>query len=277
MSKLTETMKAAFKAPLPDPVKLENRIAGQLALVRDIQQRHETAAFDWANGNASEDAVVALDAELVAAQRELRALQAAHKRAVEERAAIERARVAALHETQINAVQGHLKVRDKAAAELATALEQVAAAYKQLVKSSEKAKAANPLNGQWPGGALCTLDELKAVIAHEMFRLMGDPALDGRLTFPGAMVPDYRFLQRPADITPLVEVIERASKHTLDVLKGRKAPDAPAPVVAPAPAPVAPTAGAAADDPSGDLERQVLASGPRIDARGYTPARRTLS
>jgi hypothetical protein len=269
---ITEKMKAAFKAkPMPNPADLEARIAGQQALVADIEQRHALASLDWAAGvrNAGER-MQALYAELTAAKGELAGLEAAYKLALREKERTDAINRAALHATQINAIVQHLAARDKAAAELASLLEQVAAAYKTLVHRSDKAMAANPLGGQWPGGSMCELGAIKELIECELYRLAGDPSIGGKLTFPGARCGDLRFLSNPDAIRPMVEAITEASKHVLNVLKGRKDPPAaPAPAVEQAPtAPPPPPAAAAASE-----EEPI---GPKVDARAYVPPKRRL-
>ncbi|HEV2546519.1 MAG TPA: hypothetical protein VGU20_04230 [Stellaceae bacterium] len=285
---ISEKVRNAFRAPLPDPARLEARIAGQQALVAEIKTNHAAASLDWANSNTTGSAktLAEIDGQLETAERELRALRAAHAAAVEQKAERERLAFAELHKTQIRAIEQHLGARDTAAAEFATALAAAIEAYKVLVKRSEKALAASPGGrAQFPMGSLCELGVIKTLIASELYRLTADSSMDQPLLFPGAKSPSLSLLQQPNKIEPLLAQIERASQHVKDVLKGRKAP-APVAAAAPAAAAIAPAASPApaaaapvpADDPSGDLERQTLASGgPRVDMRGYVPARRTLS
>jgi hypothetical protein len=266
---ITETIKGAFKLKTPEPAQIARRIADQEALVRELEQCHAEASLAWASSAAgSSTALDQLDAQLGTARRELRALQAAHALAVEQKTAEERARVAALHATQIRACEQHLAARDKAAVELTKALTLVAAHYKTLIARSEKARNACPIGMAWPMGSLCELGPIKRQIAIEMFRLMGDPSLNGAATFPGADPGDLRFLTKPDAMEPLTDVIERASRHTLDVLKGKK----PAEVGVRAPVAATPS-----DSPSAAEELATLRTGPKTDARSFVPTRSKLT
>jgi hypothetical protein len=278
MSKLTESLKSAFKSlPPADPQKLAGRIAGEEALIHDLEQKHAAAALNRTAGvNGAAEAMAGLDADLEAARRNVRGLQAAHALALQHKAERERMGRAALHATQINAIAQHIAARNKAAEELATALEAAATAYKALVKRSQKAINANPVGlGAWPGGSYCELSAIKQAIAHELYRLTADGSLEQRFTFPGAAFDGLGHRQQPEKITPLVDVIKHASEHTLAVLRGRKAN--PGAAAAPAPAPVPATNDLLLPDHSAALEQQTVASGPKMDARGFIPTRRAIS
>jgi hypothetical protein len=274
MSRLDKIKAAITKPTIPDPPAILAKVDAHRVTVAALVERHAQAAYAWAIGETGED-VAALDAEMQKAGRELRLLEAAYAKAVSERAAFERRAQASLVAAQIRTVELALERRDKATAALVSALEAVRDAYHTALKHNDAALKATPSGMRFPVGSLCGLGEYKAAIEREMWRLMGDPSLEGSRTFPGARPGggDLRLLNKPEAIEPLAEVITRTSQYVLDTLRGLKAPE---PVVMAAPA-VAGEPAEEIEDLSLAEEAKTLASAPTVDARAFVPQKVRLS
>jgi hypothetical protein len=253
--------------------EIKARLAAQDAAVRDLERRHAQVSLAWAVGeDGAAGALQTIDGELEAARREGRALQAALALAQDKAVQEEAARIAALQATQIRAVEQHLGQRDKAAAELAVAIENAVSAYRRLLDRSAKARSACPVGAKWPGG-LCDVGALKETIGHEMWRVGAGPAGPNGIGFPSAFPGAHppRIGAEPGTIEPMAEVVQRASRHVLDTLKGTKPVEQkPAPLVA-APLLTAPAA------PAASVATEEQPSGPRIDATAYVPPKVRLS
>ncbi|HEV2549258.1 MAG TPA: hypothetical protein VGU20_18095 [Stellaceae bacterium] len=280
MSKLTDSVKNAFKTKGPDPADIRKRISEQEAKIASLVEQHADASVAWTSGTGPIAAMHSLDADLAAARAELRGLQAAVVRIEEKEAAAQKASRERIYAAQLGACKHHLNDRDKAGEKLTAALELVDVAYNELLASSDRALAACPIGQKIPLGAMLGLGEIKHAIEREMFRLMGDPEIGGKRTFPGAQSHDMKALNLPSTIEPLPVLLKRASEMVIATLKGGKPP---APTASPAPAVAAtatvdpPVAAAPAANLSDELERQTLATGPKMDARFYTPQKARLS
>ena len=150
-------------------------------------------------------------------------LAAATEREAEKNAAAREA----LRASQINALRQHLRLRDDACQAFVEAQTAAIAAWRDLVKHSEAAKAACPVGGAWPSNSLCVFGDLKAVTELELYRVgAGLNAVNqNRFGFPGGHVSDFSLAGRPGDIPPMVETVRAASARVLARLTGKD--DAP--------------------------------------------------
>jgi hypothetical protein len=217
-----------------DPAALRRRIAEQHALVQSLDAEHAQASLEWASGASGSSAKLEeLEGRLGTARREARALAAALSLAEQHEAQRERERLAALSAAQIRAVEQHFAARDKAAEELAIALDNAASAYRRLVERSQKAHGATPLGMTWPLGSPWHVGELRALVEREIYRLSSNGSLSGAEIFPGGKCGDLRNLNQPDKLEPLTDALKRFSAFTLGEFKGHK-PPAPAQATQPA-------------------------------------------
>jgi len=237
MSLLEKVVNSAFagKAKHANPAELRKRIIDQNALVQQLDAKLAQASLEWACGaQGGSQTLDQLDAQLTMARRELRALEAAHTLAAEQEKLRERAELAALHVTQVNAVTSHLRARDRAAEALSKAIGEAAAAFETLHEKSAKAYAASPGGPiNWPKGSKVGFGELRALVEQELFRLgHGARTNNGTgfgLRFPGGAVNDLRFVNSPEAIPSLVDELHSATEFTIATLKGKPAPSRPVP------------------------------------------------
>lgn len=187
----------------------------------DLEAEHRRVALESVSGvEGAADRLATIIQSMAETRDSIAILRAASSAATERDTAQERAQRAALRKTQLNAVKQHLAARDEAALALSVAIENAAVAWKTLVHRSEKARAANPVGGEWPSGSMCEFLDLRKAVEEELYRCTGNPELGARDQFPGADA-SFDFTHRPADLPKLVDAVKAATAHTLAILNGR--------------------------------------------------------
>jgi hypothetical protein len=109
----------------------------------------------------------------------------------------------------IGACNQHLAARDKAAQQLVEGITQAVAAYKILIAKAEKIRASStsicPDGLQRFAGTMTHIGAVRDAVTAEIFRLGGDGSLQPVMSFPGGKAPNTGYLNRPAEVTPLLD------------------------------------------------------------------------
>lgn len=226
MSLMTKLTSPAARPPLFKAPAIAAQLADAEGRISALEARHREAALEAVSGNspAATDLglIESVESELTQTRQRITRLRAAHTAALEHDERERRRQVAALQATQVRAVRSHLNARDAAAEALSKALAEACAQWKVLIERSAKARAANPVGGQWPHGSVCDFGELKRLVEQELFRIGGDPDLGNPKSFPGANAHDLTLVHNPSAIPPLTDTLRQSSEHVLATLTGKE-------------------------------------------------------
>lgn len=219
------------RQPIPTGPERAPAIADKIAAVRQelagLDRDYSAAALAVVEGE--EGAVERLDA--IKAQRaalgeRIVDLEAAHAVALEADNAMRAAQRAAMNRTNILRVKRLLADRDDAARRLQVALENAAAAWRDLWTASRAAQQANPPGAVWPEPSLCNTHQLVRAVSIECWRLRGKhPQIPDSDAEPAAFP-----LGKPindVDVSPtkqpaLLDEIAKADEWIISQLEGRK-------------------------------------------------------
>ncbi len=223
MSVISNVAKAVRPAPKAATTsELTQRLQAAETELNELRQAHETAALEAESGD--EAAVARLGGvleRLRQARETVENRKAAHGAAVKRDAALDRERRLGLRKTQLRAARFHLNERDRAAADLAKAIEAAAHAWKSLLASSTQAEAANPAGGEWPHGGLTSFGDIKRLVEGEMWRVGANSDIGARANLPGGSPPDLGLAHNPEGIVPMVDQMQAATAHVITVLSAR--------------------------------------------------------
>lgn len=230
---MLEKMAGAFRGPAPATTGRPDIYKAERVKPMLDEAEHTLAALEAEHGplalsaflkeHGADEALAAWHDRHQAQRATVDSLRAAHAAALEVDALAQRRAVASIRKSQMHAVSQHLAARDKAALALAVALENATDAYRDLVKRSGQARAANPAGGEWPSGTMCEPNALRDLVAAEIYRAMGAPKADGQCPFPGGRVANPMLYQDPKAIPPLLDTLKAATAGTLDIIYGRAA------------------------------------------------------
>jgi hypothetical protein len=206
----------------PAPVAaddLQKRLDAANQRVRELEADYATAALEWASGEPKAGAQRDRAAEaLTVAKRDRDALAAALRLAREAAASEDRARLAALHAGQIHGMTMRLRRAERAAEELADALEKVGDARRKLLAASADARTSAP--SPLPLGSLTERAILERLISQEMHRLTYDQKLGA---LPGSRPADLMTKDNVAAMVPLADQLRMAHDRAIAVVKGEAA------------------------------------------------------
>jgi hypothetical protein len=195
--------------------ELAVRIRAAEQIIVGLEVRHAAASFAWASDSSNAKELDALEADLTAARREVRALRAAFALAEENERAEDRARLASLNASRVHSAVIHFRAAEKAAADLAEAITKAAEARRKLLSSSAKARVSAP--SPLPLGSLTEASVIDRLVANEMHRL-SYVAKAGAL--PGSQAPSLQLKANPDAIEPLADQLRRAHDYSIAVLRG---------------------------------------------------------
>jgi hypothetical protein len=142
----------------------------------------------------------------------------------------------------IGRIEKKLAARDTAGKELADAIAKADKAFRRLIDIGIEVHAA----WNWPASDVpaCLLSHgaISAALSHEMYRIGGRPMLGGGqveaphagIHFPGARVPRFELTHMQEKIVPLTAVLQQATAHASNILRGKRSPDIAAPAPVPA-------------------------------------------
>jgi len=208
----------------PVAPEIEAKLAEASARLQELEKQHGDVALEQVLGVPGGDAKLQkLVSEIATARQSVEKLRSAHAAALERDATSLRAERAALYKTQLNAVKANLAVSDSAAEALSQAATEAVKQFRIMVEKRAKAFAANPIGGEWPDGGIAHVNELKRLVAQELFRLDGrDTTFGDQHSFPGAAAQDHDKLGTPGEVDKLVDVLKQNSAYVISTLMGRK-------------------------------------------------------
>jgi hypothetical protein len=239
-------MAAPARKPEPAPPSATDRLATAQAAVEESinkltelnQQRNQCLLTD----NDAEASRLAVEIQ------ELQRLADGHrdKVALLKQAALEeeRARRAKEQAALVGRIEAKIEQRDKA-------MDEVAAAIKQLATASEKAiKLGREIIATWSWvphdlvPALLTSQSIMTAISHEAYRLSYHPRRYGGMDtdpnagimLPGSRCPRLEWMENPARTRPMMDVVRDASEFARQFLRTGKSSGAVEVVAAPLPA-----------------------------------------
>lgn len=214
-----DNIRGRTPATIPQATDIARKLKEAESELATFEAEHGTAALDALSGDPKlADHLSTLHAKLIEARQRVETFRAAHKAAVERDQAARRAQLAALQRTQLTAVRTHLQARDAAAIALTGALEEAAKQFHVLLDRSAKARAACPMGMQWPP---TEYDNLRMLVAAEMYRLSASPGDNDGRALPGAAFPHVQFEHNPTAIPAMAEKIKKASVFVLAKLTGK--------------------------------------------------------
>jgi hypothetical protein len=220
--------KPTSAAPLIQAPDISQRLVQAQAELERLQGQHGDVALDALLSIEGADArLTVLEKQIASARADVQKLQSAHKAALSRDEATILQQRASLYKTQMATVRRKLEARDQAAQELQGAFGTVARAWTTMIEASKAAKAATPAGTTWPEDALPAVidfDGIKLLVANEMYRQAGDPALGNKFSFPGGR-PTPGNEGQPDKIRPLVDSMKAHTAFVLEKLTG-KAPGA---------------------------------------------------
>lgn len=211
-------------APVIQAPDVLQRLGLAQSRLEGLQAQHGAVALDAVlNVDGADGRLAALERELASARAEVVTLQSAHKAAQARDEATILQQRASLYKTQLATVKRKLEARDQAAQELADAFGTVAKAWHTMIDASKAAKAATPVGTAWPEDGLPSLidfEGIKKLVAHEMYRVAGDPKIGNYHSFPGS-APTAGNEGQPDNIRPLADTLKAHTAFVLERLTGR--------------------------------------------------------
>jgi hypothetical protein len=132
---------------------------------------------------------------------------------------------------------GVLEEADGLAEELQNDLAAVERKFRKIIELRERARHAWPLGdsslnaaAETPEGAALSGAAVYALLKHELYRIGARPFLGGRpgakaeVAFPGGACPKIEWTMTPEKITPLADVLRRASAFAVEAMRGKLDP-----------------------------------------------------
>ena len=215
------TIKPAEKAKQPLLVhEIDERLAIAQGRRAELEDLCAMAALDLVSGQ--EDHLFdELTGKIAQLDREIAALTAARPVAVQNQKKAEALARDKVWKGKLESCHSHLRIRDKAIAELAGHMAEAAACFARALEAGRKARdAAPPIPSiNWSHETFVDHADLNTAIQFELFRL-GPWDRVGQPLWPGAINPNWGKTTDPAKVDPLVDRVATATKFVIAQLKG---------------------------------------------------------